>query len=136
MAQTSVLTNLLLLQRLFKAASVLNVIAAASALAAMALHFEMFYAERSEPSLLLTFYHYNFWFVVFIMGVSYWYLAAEPVRNRVVALLGGLGKLTVAVWWAALFLTNHATAMVLMGVLYDGSFGVLMLWFFWRTRNA
>jgi hypothetical protein len=100
----------------------------------MQMHLEMFYTE-TEISTMLRFYHYNLWFFVLLFGIGYWFLAIDPIRNRVLALLGSLGKLFIAGSWIHLLSTNHAKPLILVAIIYDVFFGVLMAIFYWKSRN-
>jgi hypothetical protein len=95
---------------------------------------EIFFIE-TETNAMLRFYHYNLWAFVLLLGVGYWFLAKEPIRNRVVALIGSIGKLFFAASCVHLLLINHAKPILIMAVIYDGFFGILMAIFYWKTRN-
>ncbi|MCU0428022.1 MAG: hypothetical protein MUF71_20615 [Candidatus Kapabacteria bacterium] len=112
---------------IFTFAAVANIFAALLALGAMDLHLQMFYGRLQVQDILLRFYHYNFWFVVLMMGFGYAVIARNPQHNRALILIGAVGKLTVAVSWMLLYTMNEATVMVLGGVVYDGLFGILFL---------
>lgn len=119
----------------FKITAIVNLVAGIAALASIETHLELFYAA-AETNILLRFYHYNFWIVVVLMGIAYWHLGAEPIRNRVVALIGAVGKLCAAASWLYLFTIGYAKPIVLLAVIFDGFFGALLAWFYWTTRDA
>ncbi len=120
---------------IFTIAAVLNIIGALSALAAMPLHLQLFYGHGSED-VLVKFYHYNFWFVVLAMGIGYAIVARNPSQNQGLILIGSIGKLAAAVSWLIMYALGEATPLVLAGVVYDGSFGILFLLVFWQMRSG
>ncbi|MBL7993407.1 MAG: hypothetical protein JNN25_18360 [Candidatus Kapabacteria bacterium] len=111
---------------IFTIAAALNIIGALSALASMPLHLQLFYGHGSED-ILVKFYHYNFWFVVLAMGIGYAIIARNPAENRGLMLIGAIGKLVAAASWVLMYAISEATPLVLAGVAYDGSFGILFL---------
>ncbi len=118
---------------IFTFAAVANILGALLALGAMDLHLQMFYGRLQVQDILLQFYHYNFWFVVLMMGFGYAVIARNPLHNRALILIGGVGKLTVAASWILLYTMNEATVIVLGGVGYDGLFGILFLLLYRQT---
>lgn len=111
---------------IFTVAAVLNIVGSLSALAAMPLHLQLFYGHGSED-VLVKFYHYNFWFVVLAMGIGYAIVARNPSQNQGLILIGSIGKLAAAASWLIMYALGEATPLVLAGVAYDGSFGILFL---------
>ncbi len=120
---------------IFTVAAVLNIVGSLSALAAMPLHLQLFYGHGSED-VLVKFYHYNFWFVVLVMGIGYAIVARNPSQNQGLILIGSIGKLAAAVSWLIMYALGEATPLVLAGVAYDGSFGILFLLVFWQMRSG
>ena len=118
----------------FKITAIGNIIAASLALISMSNHLEMFYTE-TETSTMLRFYHYNLWAFVLLFGVGYWFLGSEPIRNRVLALLGAVGKLFIMFNWIHLLSINHAKPLIILAIIYDGFFGIVMAVFYWKSRN-
>ncbi len=118
----------------FKITAIGNILGAILAMASMSNHLEMFFTETGANT-TLRFYHYNLWAFVFVLGVGYWFLAKEPIRNRAIALIGAIGKLFFATSCVHLLLINHAKPMLIAAVIYDGFFGILMAIFYWKTRN-
>jgi hypothetical protein len=119
---------------IFTIAAALNVIGALSALAAMPLHLQMFYGHGSTD-ILVKFYHYNFWCVVLAMGIGYAIVARNPAENRGLMLIGAIGKLIAAASWVLMYALGEATPLVLAGVAYDGSFGILFLLILRQSRS-
>ncbi len=126
--------NLNFYKTCFKITAVGNVIAAVAAIASMQTHIGLAYGEV-EINPLLRFYHYNFWVFVLLLGVAYWYLAKEPFRYRIIALIGGIGKLIVAASFLHLALNGHAKPLTLFGIAYDGFFGIVLLVFFFFAKD-
>jgi FtsH-binding integral membrane protein len=126
--------NLNFYKTCFKITAIGNIIAAILAIISMSNHLEMFYPE-TETSVLLRFYHYNLWAFVLMLGVGYWFLGKEPIRNRVVALIGAVGKLVIMGSWIHLLSANQAKPLILVAIAYDGFFGIVMAIFYWKTRN-
>jgi hypothetical protein len=118
----------------FKITATGNIIAAVLAIISMQMHLEMFYIE-TETSTMLRFYHYNLWFFVLLFGVGYWFLGSEPIRNRVLALIGAAGKLFIMGSWIHLLSINYAKPLILLAIAYDGFFGIVMVIFYWKTRG-
>jgi hypothetical protein len=119
---------------IFTIAAALNVIGALSALAAMPLHLQLFYGHGSTD-ILVKFYHYNFWCVVLAMGIGYAIAARKPAENQGLIFIGGIGKLIAAASWLLMYSLGEATPLVLAGVAYDGSFGLLFLVILWQSRS-
>lgn len=119
---------------IFTIAAALNVIGALSALAAMPLHLQLFYGHGSAD-ILVKFYHYNFWCVVLAMGIGYAMVARNPEQNQGLIFIGGIGKLIAAASWLLMYALGEATPLVLAGVAYDGSFGLLFLLILWQSRS-
>lgn len=70
------------------------------------------------------------------MGIAYWMAAVEPVKNRIVLLIGGLGKLLAVSFWLMTYLQGHGKWLMLSGVISDGIFGILFLfWFFAKETD-
>ena len=134
-SRAGVKMNLSFYKTCFKITAVGNIIGAIAAIASVQAHLELFYGAV-EINPLLRFYHYNFWIFVLILGVSYWHLGNKPIELRIVALVGAVGKLFVAGSWIHLLSIGFAKPIVLLGILYDGFFGLLMAWFYWKTRNS
>jgi hypothetical protein len=126
--------NLNFYKTCFKITAIGNIIAAVLAMASMSAHLEMFYGI-SESSTMLRFYHYNMWAFVLMLGVGYWFLGQEPIRNRAIALIGAVGKLFIMFSWIHLLSTNHAKPLILLAIAYDGFFGIVMAIFYWKSRN-
>lgn len=120
---------------IFIIAAVLNIIGALSALPAMPLHLQLFYGHGSQD-ILVKFYHYNFWFVVLAMGIGYAIVARNPSQNQGLILIGSIGKLAAAASWLIMYALGEVTPLVLAGVAYDGSFGILFLLIFWQMRSG
>lgn len=120
---------------IFTIAAALNIIGALSALAAMPLHLQLFYGHGSAD-ILVKFYHYNFWFVVLAMGLGYAIVARSPSQNQGLILIGSIGKLAAAASWLIMYALGEATPLVLAGVAYDGSFGILFLLILWQLRSS
>ncbi len=119
----------------FKITAIGNIIGAILAMISMQNHLEMFYTEIAT-STMLRFYHYNLWFFVLMLGVGYWLLGKEPIRNRGMALIGAFGKLFIAASWIHLLSINHAKPLIILAIIYDGFFGIVMAVFYWKTRNT
>jgi hypothetical protein len=126
--------NLNFYKTCFKITAIGNIIGAITAMASMSGHLEMFYGV-SELNTILRFYHYNLWAFVLMLGVGYWFLGQEPIRNRVLALIGAVGKLFIMTSWIHLLSTNHAKPLILLAIAYDGFFGIVMAIFYWKSRN-
>lgn len=115
-------------------AAIINFIGALGAIISPPFFFAQFFTN--PPDLRLTFpylamYHYCFWGIGLIMGIAYWMAAVEPVKNRIVLLIGGLGKLLAVSFWLMTYLQGHGKWLMLSGVISDGIFGILFLyWFF------
>ncbi len=118
----------------FKITAIGNIIAAILAMASMSGHLEMFYGV-SESSTMLRFYHYNLWAFVLLLGVGYWFLGQEPIRNRAFALVGAIGKLFIMSSWIHLLSANQAKPLIILAIAYDGFFGIVMAIFYWKSRN-
>ncbi len=118
----------------FKITAIGNIIGAIVAMASMSNHLEMFYGI-TENSTILRFYHFNLWFFVLMLGVGYWFLGIDPIRNRVMALIGAVGKLFIMGSWIHLLLYNQAKPLILLAIAYDGFFGIVMAIFYWKSRN-
>ena len=95
---------------------------------------EMFYGS-TESSTMLKFYHYNLWMFVLMLGIGYWFLGQEPIRNRVLALIGAVGKLFIMVSWIYLFTIGQAKPLLILAIIYDGFFGIVMAIFYFKTRT-
>jgi|GEM_PF-2750363 len=121
-------------KNLFKITAVVNMIGGLSAVLTMSMHLELLYGV-TEVNTLLRFYHINFWIVIFAMGIGYWFLSLDPIRYRPIAILGAIGKLSISISWIIMILLGEASLLVLAGVVYDGFFGILLGWFFWKSRN-
>lgn len=126
--------NLKFYQICFKITAIGNIIAAILALISMSNHLEMFFTE-TETDTLLRYYHYNLWVFVLMLGVGYWFLGKEPIRNRILALIGAVGKLFIMFSWIHLLSINHAKPLIIVAIIYDGFFGIVMAIFYWKTRN-
>jgi hypothetical protein len=126
--------NLNFYKTCFKITAIGNIIASILAIASMSNHLEMFYGI-TENTTILRFYHFNLWFFVLILGVGYWFLGKDPIRNRVMALVGALGKLFIMFSWIHLLSANHAKPLILLAIIYDGFFGLVMAVFYWKTRG-
>jgi hypothetical protein len=120
---------------LFKITAVGNMLAALIACISIRSNLDLFYGDV-EINHLISFYHYGFWAFVFLLGVTYWYLATEPFRYRIIALVGGLGKLFVAGEFILLAINGHAKPLTLFGIAYDGFFGIVMLLFFFTAKEG
>jgi hypothetical protein len=118
----------------FKITAIGNIIGAILAMISMSNHLEMFYGI-TESTTILRFYHFNLWFFVLILGVGYWFLGKDPIRNRVMALVGALGKLFIMGSWIHLLSMNHAKPLIILAIIYDGFFGIVMAVFYWKSRN-
>jgi hypothetical protein len=118
----------------FKITAIGNIIGASLAMISMSNHLEMFFTE-TDSSTMLRYYHYNLWAFVWMLGVGYWFLGKEPIRNRVMALIGAVGKLFIMGSWIHLLSINHAKPLILLAIAYDGFFGIVMAMFYWQSRN-
>lgn len=120
-------------------AAIINVIGALPAIISPAFFFTQFF--KNPPDLRLTFpylamYHYCFWGIGLIMAIAYWMAAVEPVKNRIVMLIGGLGKLLAVSFWLMTYLQGYGKWLMLSGVISDGIFGILFLyWFFAKEAD-
>lgn len=126
--------NLKFYKTCFKITAIGNIVGAILAITSMSNHLEMFYTQ-TETSPILRFYHYNLWVFVLMLGVGYWFLGQEPIRNRVMALIGAVGKLFIAGSWVYLLSINQAKPLILLAIAYDGFFGIVMAVFYWKTRS-
>ncbi len=126
--------NLNFYKTCFKITAVGNIIGAILAMASMSTHLEMFYNE-TETGTMLRFYHYNLWAFVLMLGVGYWFLGKEPIRNRALALVGAVGKLFIMFSWIYLLSLNYAKPAIIAAILYDGFFGIVMAIFYFKTRG-
>ena len=72
--------NLSFYKTCFKITAIGNIIGAVLGIASMSTNLELFYGTN-ESSTLLRFYHYNLWFFVLMLGIGYWFLGKEPIRN-------------------------------------------------------
>lgn len=126
--------NLTFYKTCFKITAIGNIIGAILAFVSISNHLEMFYG-MTDSNTMLKFYHYNLWAFVLMLGVGYWFLGKEPIRNRVLALVGAVGKLFIVVGWIYLLSTNQAKPLVILAILYDGFFGIVMGIFYWQTRG-
>lgn len=127
--------NLNFYKTCFKITAIGNIIAALLAMISMSNHLEMFYTE-TDTSTMLRFYHYNLWAFVLVLGIGYWFLGKEPIRNRAMALIGAIGKFFIAGSWIHLLSINHAKPLILVAIAYDAFFGIVMAIFYWKTRNT
>jgi hypothetical protein len=127
--------NLNFYKTCFKITAIGNIIAALLAMISMSNHLKMFYTE-TDTSTMLRFYHYNLWAFVLVLGIGYWFLGKEPIRNRAMALIGAIGKLFIAGSWIHLLSINHAKPLILVAIAYDLFFGIVMAVFYWKTRNT
>ena len=118
----------------FKITAIGNIVGAILAMISMQNHLEMFFTE-TESNTMLRYYHYNLWAFVFMLGVGYWFLGKEPIRNRVLALIGAVGKLFIMFSWIHLLSINHTKPLIILAIIYDGFFGIVMAIFYWKTRN-
>ena len=118
----------------FKITAIGNIIGASLAMISMSNHLEMFFTE-TESGTMLRYYHYNLWAFIFMLGVGYWFLGKEPIRNRVLALIGAVGKLFIMFSWIHLLSINHAKSLIILAIIYDGFFGIVMAIFYWKSRN-
>jgi FtsH-binding integral membrane protein len=128
------MTNLNFYKTCFKITAIGNIISAIVAMFSMSGHLEMFYGV-TENSTILRFYHFNLWFFVLMLGVGYWIMGQDPIRNRVMALIGAFGKLFIMGSWIHLLSMNQAKPLILLAIAYDGFFGILMAIFYWKTRG-
>jgi hypothetical protein len=123
---------------LFLAAS-LNFLGSLPAIISPSFFFAQFFTV--PPDLHLTFpylamYHYCFWGIGLIMGIAYWMTAVEPEKNKIVLLIGGLGKLLAVSFWLMTYLQGYGKWLMLTGVISDGIFGLLFLyWYFVKGIN-
>lgn len=127
--------NLNFYKTCFKITAIGNIIGAILAMVSMSSHLEMFYGV-SESSTMLGFYHYNLWAFILMLGVGYWFLGQEPIRNRVLALIGAVGKLFIMFSWIHLLSINQAKPLIILAIIYDGFFGIVMAIFYWKTRGG
>lgn len=125
--------NLNFYKTCFKITAIGNIIGAVMAIVSMSSHLEMFYTETGTGT-MLKFYHYNLWAFVLMLGVGYWFLGKEPIRNRALALVGAVGKLFIMFSWIYLLSINHAKPIIVLAIAYDGFFGIVMAVFYWKTR--
>jgi hypothetical protein len=126
--------NLKFYKKAILVTSFVNILAGASALIAIDLHIELFYGRNTfDP--LLKFYHYNFWFAVMVMGIGYYYLSLKPIENRIFALVGGVVKLMIAGTWIIMFRLGEGKILLIGPILFDFFYGVLLLCFFYQTRQ-
>ena len=119
---------------IFAIAAALNIVGALSALVAMQFHLQLFYGHGSTD-ILVKFYHYNFWCVVLAMGMGYAIIARNPEQNQGLIFIGGIGKLIAAASWLLMYSLGEALPLVLAGIAYDGSFGLLFLVILWQSPS-
>jgi hypothetical protein len=110
-------------------------ILSAIAMASMSEHLRMYYGDEIHVSSPFRFFYYGFFIFVFVIGFAYWALSKRPFELRIVALVGGLAKLLLAAGWFHLFIGGQAKPMIWAGIVYDGFFGIVMLWFYIWSRG-
>jgi hypothetical protein len=76
----------------------------------------------------------DLWVFVAIMGVGSALVAADPERNRGIALVAALGKTAAAVHWLALVAAGAAPALLAAGAVGDLALGAAMGAWWWAAR--
>ena len=112
-----------------KATAVLNIGAGLAALAAPDLHATLMLAPDSVLEGLVLRYHVMMWGFVVVMGLGYAVAARNPEEQTALILAGGVGKLLAAGVWLEMLASGLGAPLMLGGILFDGSLGVLFLVF-------
>ncbi|CAN5417686.1 hypothetical protein BH09BAC5_BH09BAC5_24320 [soil metagenome] len=120
-------------------AAIINFIGSMPALISPSFFFSQFFKHAPDPTTTFPYvamYHYLFWGIGLIMGIAYWMAAVDPVKNKVVLFIGGLGKLLAVAFWLMLFIQGQGKWLMLSGAISDGILGILMLyWFFGKETE-
>ncbi|HEU4719619.1 MAG TPA: hypothetical protein VFU15_17365 [Bacteroidia bacterium] len=116
-----------------------NFIGSIAAIISPAFFFSQFF--RYQPDRYATFpwlamYHYTFWAFVLIMGIAFLAGAIDPVKNRIVLMIGGFGKVVAAAFWVMLYSQGHGRWLMISGGIWDTVLGIIMLMlFFVKTEE-
>lgn len=76
----------------------------------------------------------DLWVFVLIMGLGSALVAADPERNRGIALVAALGKTAAAAHWLALVAAGAAPPLLAAGAVGDLVLGLAMGAWWWETR--
>ena len=125
-------------QRLFFIAALWN-IAAAIAVLFIGREFQIefiFGSSEVVNSFNFNIFYYFFWYVVLVLGVGYYIVSRDIMRNRGIAFLGILGKIGLFVIFLYAFSINKATLYSLLLFFGDFIWGVLFAVFLYQTRGG
>jgi len=107
--------------------AVVNLAAGCAALALPDLNTRLLMGPDVLLEGLLLRYHYIIWSMVVAMGMGYAVAARDPERQSALILSAALGKLCVAALWLEMMLAGLGTWMLLGGIVFDGTLGLLFL---------
>lgn len=113
-----------------------NLLAGSAALALPDLSIRILYGLESPLEGIALRYHYMIWSTVVAMGVGYLVAARAPERYSALILAAALGKLSIAGIWLEMAWQGIGTWILLTGVVFDGSLGLLLLIFFSTTQSG
>jgi hypothetical protein len=117
-------------------AAVVNVVAALSAIAAPALHYQLLYNYEGPINDAAMASHVMLWLFIGLFGVGYGLAARDQHLRPGVLFLGGAGKSIAAALWLVVFVRGNHSLFLVQGVLFDGVFGVFFLVNYFRTARA
>ena len=66
------------------------------------------------------------------MGVGYYLLSRNPKQNWAIALIGAIGKMTIACSWTYLYYIGVGTKLLLLGAIGDTIFALFFIHFLWN----
>ncbi len=118
-------------------AAIANFIGAIGAIVSPSFFFTRFFKIAPDPATTFPYvamYHYLFWGFVLIMGIANWMAAIDPIKNKVVLMISGFGKILAAAFWIMLFAQGQGRGMMISAAVTDGIFGMLMLYWFFKKE--
>lgn len=104
-----------------------NLVGGAAAIAMPAVNARLLYGPDVVLEGLLLRHHLIVWAFVVAMAGGYAVAARDPSRHTALVLSGAVGKLAAAAIWVEMVFRGLGTPLLLAGVAFDGSLGLLFL---------
>lgn len=111
------------------ATAVLNLVSGTAAVLAPSVNAQILLGPDVVLDGLLLRYHLIMWLFVAAMGVGYGAASRDPERQTALVLCGGIGKLCAVAVWLEMLVSGYGRAPMFLGVLWDGTLGVIFLLF-------
>ncbi len=109
--------------------AVVNLVAGVSAVVLPELNVELLIGPGVVLEDLTLRYHWMVWTFVGAMCAGYAVAARDPERQTALVLAAGIGKLSVAVIWIEMLWSGLGAPLMIGGIAFDGSLGLLFLAF-------